>query len=60
MCSVDVTPIVFQWDEKAQRSFVETDMLHSCRNFENIRGWAKENELDRELITTAHAEDDLD
>jgi Mycotoxin biosynthesis protein UstYa len=60
MCSVDVTPIVLQWDEKAQMSFVRTDTLHSCRNFEKIRGWAKDNQLDRELIITAHAEDDLE
>jgi len=60
MCSVDVTPIVFQWDEKEQRSFVRTDTLHSCRNFENIRGWAKEHQLYGEVITTVHVEDDLD
>jgi len=60
MCSVDVTPIVWQWDEKAQRSFIRTDTLHSCRNFENIRKWAKENQLDREMIFTVHVEDDLD
>jgi hypothetical protein len=60
MCSADVTPIVFQWDEKAQRSFVRTDTLHSCRKFEKIRGWAKDNQLDGELIITAHAEDDLE
>lgn len=60
MCSVDVTPIVWTWDEEAQRSFPRSDILHSCRNFEKIHQWAKGHQLDRKLITTVHVEDDLE
>ncbi|KIM85848.1 hypothetical protein PILCRDRAFT_347779 [Piloderma croceum F 1598] len=60
MCSADVTPMVWTWDEEAQRTFPRSDTLHSCRNFEKIREWAKDNQLDRELILTVHVEDDLE
>jgi hypothetical protein len=55
---VDVTPIVWAWDEKAQMNFARSDTLHSCRKFEKVREWAKDHQLDGELIMTVHDEDD--
>jgi len=59
MCSADVTPMVWTWDEEAQRSFPRSDTLHSCRNFEKIQEWAKDNQVNGEVILTVHVEDDL-
>jgi hypothetical protein len=59
MCSVDVTPIVWTWDKKAQRSVSGSDTLHSCQNFKKIQQWARDHQLDGEFITTVHVEDDL-
>jgi hypothetical protein len=60
MCSADVTPIVWAWDEKSHRSSHRTDTLHSCRNFEKIQEWAKDNQVDGELVENVRVEDDLD
>jgi hypothetical protein len=59
MCSADVTPLVWTWDEEAQRSFPRSDTLHSCRNFEKIQEWAKDNQVNGEVILAVHVEDDL-
>lgn len=60
MCSVDVTPNIWIWDEVRQRSVPRLDTVHTCRNFEKIRDWAKIHHLEKELIYTVHVEDDLE
>lgn len=46
MCSADVTPIVYYWDEQIQRSVPGFDAVHVCRDFEGIRKWALERKLE--------------
>jgi hypothetical protein len=59
MCSVDVTPNVWLWDESRHTSFPRLDTVHTCRNFESIRNWAKEHRLET-LVLNVHVGDDLE
>ncbi|KAF8149200.1 hypothetical protein K438DRAFT_1625216 [Mycena galopus ATCC 62051] len=42
MCSADISPIVWQWSEEQQKVERRDDILHVCRDFDQIRGWASE------------------
>ncbi|KAI5458860.1 hypothetical protein BGZ63DRAFT_514270 [Mariannaea sp. PMI_226] len=42
MCQTDITPLVYQWDNNKERMRIHGDVIHSCRNFDRIREWAKE------------------
>jgi hypothetical protein len=59
MCSVDVTPNVWVWDEGRKSSFPRLDTVHTCRNFDKVRAWAVEHQLE-ELVLTEHVKDDLE
>ncbi|KAF2766844.1 hypothetical protein EJ03DRAFT_329738 [Teratosphaeria nubilosa] len=41
-CSSDVTPYVFQWDEKSQEVRAFANVVHTCRNFDSIHDWASQ------------------
>jgi len=60
MCSVDVTPDVWSWDDGRQRSILRSDSVHTCRNFEAIRGWVAKNHLVGNFDSGAHVTDELD
>ncbi|KAK4168415.1 hypothetical protein QBC43DRAFT_285050 [Cladorrhinum sp. PSN259] len=45
MCSADITPIPWQWDERQHKSNVVGKVLHTCRNFEAVREWAMERQV---------------
>jgi len=59
MCSIDVTPNVWSWDERRQRNFPRLDSVHSCRNFEKIKEWAINHHIHKDFVLTVHMEDDL-
>jgi len=40
MCSSDVTPLVWAWDEKRNMTLGRTDVVHECRDFEKIQEWS--------------------
>ena len=40
------SPIMWQWNEELNKSFVEMSIPHSCRNYNMIVDWAKVNRLD--------------
>ncbi|KAF7345953.1 hypothetical protein MVEN_01617800 [Mycena venus] len=42
MCAADISPIVWQWSEKGQIVERRDDILHVCRDFDQIRDWASE------------------
>ncbi|KAI5927173.1 hypothetical protein F4810DRAFT_707123 [Camillea tinctor] len=43
MCSADVTPLPWQWVEEVQEAKEVARVAHTCRDFEAVRTWAKEN-----------------
>ncbi|ESK82890.1 hypothetical protein Moror_1378 [Moniliophthora roreri MCA 2997] len=45
MCASDVSPNVFQWDTGENTILGNLAVLHSCRDFNRIKEWAREREL---------------
>ncbi|KAJ8517507.1 hypothetical protein ONZ45_g5325 [Pleurotus djamor] len=43
MCAADVSPIVWQWSERAQAPKERADIAHSCRDFSLIWDWSKDH-----------------
>jgi hypothetical protein len=44
MCSSDFTPIQNRWHEGKGRAYVDTDQVHTCRNFDAVWNWVQERE----------------
>jgi len=42
MCTVDITPIPYQWYPKYAAYMPATGIMHTCRNFEAVQKWAME------------------
>ncbi|KZT36409.1 hypothetical protein SISSUDRAFT_1034870 [Sistotremastrum suecicum HHB10207 ss-3] len=40
MCTVDITPNVFQWSDLKRQVWPHFDSVHTCRNFDAINEWA--------------------
>lgn len=45
MCASDLTPLPFVWSEENQKTMEVARVLHTCRNFDAIREWGKENHV---------------
>lgn len=45
MCSGDLTPIPTRWHEGKGRAYVDTDQVHTCRNFDAIWEWMQTREF---------------
>jgi hypothetical protein len=45
MCSVDVTPLVWQWSDERQKYLEKAQVPHTCRNFNAVKEWAANNAL---------------
>jgi hypothetical protein len=58
MCSADVSPIAWQWFEKDQEAKAVAEIAHTCRNFDDIRDWAKEHKV-KQFDRSIHVEDKL-
>lgn len=43
MCASDITPLPWTWVEADQEAKEVAEVVHTCRSFEGIREWAKEN-----------------
>jgi hypothetical protein len=39
MCSGDMTPIPTKFYGSLGRNYVDSDQIHTCRNFEKLRVW---------------------
>ncbi|KIJ30118.1 hypothetical protein M422DRAFT_187544, partial [Sphaerobolus stellatus SS14] len=50
MCSVDISPIVWQWSDHYNKAMERVDTIHSCRNFERFQEWVSLHALDIETI----------
>lgn len=49
MCSVDISPIVWQWVDRVQEVRVVGNIIHTCRSFDKVRDWALERHMTHEL-----------
>jgi hypothetical protein len=45
MCANDVTPLVWEWDEKKHVAREVAEVQHTCTDFEKVREWGSENYL---------------
>ncbi|KAF9014373.1 hypothetical protein BDZ89DRAFT_962939 [Hymenopellis radicata] len=45
MCSSDISTIVWQWHEKENRNLAHADVARTCRNFEAIQKWGRDNRM---------------
>ncbi|KAJ7186492.1 hypothetical protein C8R46DRAFT_1206495 [Mycena filopes] len=45
MCYADISPIVWQWSSRYNEAEQRDDILHTCRDFDKLRGWAQEHSL---------------
>ncbi|KAJ6612620.1 hypothetical protein B0H10DRAFT_1807161, partial [Mycena sp. CBHHK59/15] len=60
MCSADITAIVWQWSEKLQMAEQRDDVLHVCRDFDQIWEWAGHHTfLEEDSDLSIYIEDDL-
>jgi hypothetical protein len=66
MCSADVSVGVWQWSDRLNRIAARDDVVHTCRDFDKIRDWAKDPlhflppEDFEEQDLYIHIEDDLE
>jgi hypothetical protein len=56
MCSSDVTPIPYAWYPKYQEVLPMTGIMHTCRDFDAVRDWARERQTFK-FNATDHVEE---
>lgn len=54
MCNADITPDVWYWDNRVQKSKEVLDMVHQCRDFDSIKAWSLERRFTGEFNTYDH------
>ena len=59
MCSADISPIVWQWSERSLAAKERSDVVHTCRNFDKIKEWARIHLLDHQQDMSIYIEDHL-
>jgi hypothetical protein len=60
MCSADITAVVWQWSDDLQMAEQRDDILHVCRDFNEIREWAsKRTFLDEDSDFSVYIKDDF-
>ncbi|KAF8852308.1 hypothetical protein BDZ45DRAFT_550112, partial [Acephala macrosclerotiorum] len=42
MCFGDLTPVLTRYYESVGRNYADSDVLHTCRNFGDLREWMNE------------------
>ncbi|CZT12549.1 uncharacterized protein RCO7_11740 [Rhynchosporium graminicola] len=47
MCSVDVSVLTWEWNEERQQNLEKGAIVHTCRNFDKVRDWAKTHAIDQ-------------
>ncbi|KAF3919606.1 hypothetical protein ABW20_dc0103818 [Dactylellina cionopaga] len=56
MCSADITPLPWRWNEERQKAVPVIEVAHKCRDFDAIHEWAMQNKV-IEFDPLLHAED---
>ncbi|KAF1924805.1 uncharacterized protein M421DRAFT_71617, partial [Didymella exigua CBS 183.55] len=41
-CHSDITPIPLRWFSSVNTTFIDSDQVHTCKNFQKVREWATE------------------
>lgn len=59
MCSSDISTIVWVWEEETHTAKPSGTVLHSCRDFDKLRDWAKEHHISVHFDDSVYMEDDL-
>lgn len=49
-------PVVFQWDRTKQKPVARTDVVHTCRDFDKLKEWAKNHQLGHDFDFAVKAE----
>lgn len=57
-CHVDVTPDIWIWNTTLKANRPRLDTMHTCRNYDLVRDWAREHNL-KGMQWSVHAKDDL-
>ncbi|KAJ7460139.1 hypothetical protein FB451DRAFT_1371669 [Mycena latifolia] len=60
MCHSDISVVVWQWDARANYTMPRTNVPYTCRNFDAIQEWARDNSLEGDFDFTVHVEYDLE
>ncbi|KAH8104501.1 hypothetical protein BXZ70DRAFT_590700 [Cristinia sonorae] len=60
MCASDISLVVWQWVEEANRASISMNTIHSCRNFDKIVDWAKKHRRTTHFDMDVHVEDDIE
>ncbi|KAI0080783.1 hypothetical protein K474DRAFT_1636716 [Panus rudis PR-1116 ss-1] len=60
MCASDISPIVWQWNERVGKATPAMNVAHSCRSFDKIVEWAKEHQRTESFDPSIHIEDDIE
>ncbi|KAJ7641908.1 hypothetical protein FB45DRAFT_901322 [Roridomyces roridus] len=58
MCAGDTSAVVWQWDPVQNITTFQGSVAHTCRNFDKLREWAKENEIQRRFDNSVRMGDD--
>ena len=58
MCNPDITPLVWQWSDEAQRQIPRANVLHTCRDFSHIQSWARNHQAPPDHMDTRAREMD--
>ncbi|QDS73728.1 hypothetical protein FKW77_003913 [Venturia effusa] len=45
MCTADITPLPWKWVEAKKKAMEVAQVVHTCKNFDAIKSWAKENRV---------------
>ncbi|KIJ63431.1 hypothetical protein HYDPIDRAFT_92696 [Hydnomerulius pinastri MD-312] len=58
MCSADITPIVWAWDERQKQTSPRLDVVHVCRDYGKIQEWADTHLIRSIFDPKVHLEDE--
>jgi len=59
MCTVDINPMVWQWDERKNMTLPKLDALHECRNWDDVLNWSVVHRLKTPFDKHLHLETGL-
>jgi len=59
MCSADISVNVWQWSEELSAVVGYSTQAHTCRNFNKLRDWARERQLQKWIDIRQFVADDL-
>ncbi|KAH6904504.1 hypothetical protein BKA70DRAFT_1296991 [Coprinopsis sp. MPI-PUGE-AT-0042] len=59
MCNADISVNVWQWSEEVRAVVGYSTNAHTCKNYNKIQGWARENRLHKWIDIQTHIPDEL-